>query len=74
MKRQKLMTGLISAAVAGFGAAWALRWARSTFQPRAESGEKIVGAHAHLVPTSKSRREASWTRHALVHSSESHKT
>jgi hypothetical protein len=74
MERQKVITGVVSAAVAGFGAAWALQWARSTFHSRSESDDKIVGAHAHLVPTSKSRREASWTRYALVHSSESHKT
>jgi hypothetical protein len=72
MKRQNVISGLVGAALVGCGTAWAVRWLRSTFHPPVESGKKIVGAHACLVPTSKSQREARWTRHALVHSSESH--
>ena len=56
------------ATTAALGVAWIKRRARG------RSGEGAVGKHAWLVPTQLARREARWTRQALVHSSEAHKS
>ena len=57
---------VLAGAAAALGAAWLAGRSR-----RADGG---VGAHAWLVPTRQSRREAEWTRHAVVHASEASQT
>jgi hypothetical protein len=53
-------------AAAGLGAAW--------LAGRSRPAGGRVGAHAWLVPSAQSRREAEWTRHAVVHASEASQT